>query len=187
MTDDELDNISTPVPTAVAYDENAIKTLSSLEHIRHDLPLIQRNIDPSRAFQKNHIRIEALPDLAVCRGDLLQINLDPRQLGRQVRRRLKFQTVRTRQLHRKIQNPRRFLLHLPEISVPRIGHPCLRGFHHRGRESPCGRIFGQKRRHIRLSNIGSCAGHKKCLTHLHLSFLIGMNPFRSSCSRKRAL
>ena len=35
MTDDELDNISTPVPTAVAYDENAIKTLSSLEHIRH--------------------------------------------------------------------------------------------------------------------------------------------------------
>ena len=35
MTDDELDNISTPVPTAAVYDENAIKTLSSLEHIRH--------------------------------------------------------------------------------------------------------------------------------------------------------
>ena len=51
-------------------------------NIRHDLPLIQRNIDPSRAFQKNHIRIEALPDLAVCRGDLLQINLDAHQLGR---------------------------------------------------------------------------------------------------------
>lgn len=33
--DDELDNISAPVPTKVAYDANAIKTLSSLEHIRH--------------------------------------------------------------------------------------------------------------------------------------------------------
>ena len=33
--DDEQDNISSPVPTAVAYDADAIKTLSSLEHIRH--------------------------------------------------------------------------------------------------------------------------------------------------------
>ena len=33
--DDEQDNICSPVPTAVAYDADAIKTLSSLEHIRH--------------------------------------------------------------------------------------------------------------------------------------------------------
>ena len=134
--------------------------------VRHDLTLIQGNVDSARALQKNDVGIEFRLDFMIGAGDLRQIDLNAFEFRREMRGGFEPEAVGACELHGNIEDSRGGGFDFAEVSVHRVGHAGLRGFHDGGGKSAFRGVLCQKRGDVGFADIRSCSGYKKGLTHL---------------------